>query len=261
VHRSLHNSGALQRLGELEENAAVLHQNAKDERVVHTGFKERLEGQSSKMRALMEALAEEDNDEPEIIEVPRAVSWGLEVQEVPAPRRESTTTLRTERAVEAPQIRGPQVGLIVNGGNNFVLDRRGQRLPSAFSTLFMHGGNTMDGRTPNRSLANTVKTATSTSTQYQDSVLQKYMSMIYDRMGMPRDAMAEIKGLRVDPPEPYDGHDDLVVWERWIDGLLSYYYFYRIVGVDLDSQHMLLAGTRLTGFAATWFAQEVTGPS
>lgn len=125
----------------------------------------------------------------------------------------------------------------------------------------MHGGNTVEGRTPNRSLANTVKTATSTSTQYQDSVLQKYMSMIYDRTGMPRDAVAEIKGLRVDPPEPYDGRDDLIVWERWLDGLLSYFYFYRIVGADLDSQRVLLVGTWLTGFAVTWFAQEVTGPS
>jgi hypothetical protein len=161
------------RLEDLEENAATLHRNAREEHNLYVGFRERLEGRASKMRALLEALAEDDKDESEIVHNPRAVSWGPEVQEVPVvavQRRESTMTLRTERAIEAPEIR-----------------ERSQRLPRAFSMPFMHGmhgGNTIDGRTPNRSLANTVKTATSTSTQYQDSVLQKYMSMIYDRTGM-----------------------------------------------------------------------------
>jgi hypothetical protein len=85
--------------------------------------------------------------------------------------------------------------------------------------------------------------------------------MIWERTAMPRDQLVEIKGLKVEPPEPFDGKDDLAVWERWLDGLLSYFYFYRVVGPELDGQRVLLTGTRLTGVAATWFAQEVTGPS
>ena len=99
------------------------------------------------------------------------------------------------------------------------------------------------------------------ATQYQDTVLRKYTTMIWERTAMPRDQLIEIKGLKVDPPEPFDGKDDLAVWERWLDGLLSYFYFYRVVGPELDGQRVLLTGTRLTGVAATWFAQEVTGPS
>jgi hypothetical protein len=143
------------RLEDLEENAATLHRNAREEHTLYVRFRERLEGRASKMRALIDALAEEDEDEPEIIQNLRAVSWGPEVQEVPIAalqRRESTTTLRTERAIEAPEVREPS-----------------QRFPRAFSTPFMHGmhsGNLLEGRTLNRSLANTVKTAMSTSTRY-----------------------------------------------------------------------------------------------
>jgi hypothetical protein len=78
---------------------------------------------------------------------------------------------------------------------------------------------------------------------------------------MPRDHLVDIRGLKVEPPEPYDGKDDLAIWERWLDSLLSYFYFYRVVGPELDGQRVLLTGTRLTGVAATWFSQEVTGPS
>ena len=78
---------------------------------------------------------------------------------------------------------------------------------------------------------------------------------------MPCDQLIEIKGLKVEPPEPFDGKDDLAIWESWLDGLLSYFYFYRVVGPELDGQRVLLTGTRLKGVAATWFAQEVTGPS
>jgi Zinc knuckle len=78
---------------------------------------------------------------------------------------------------------------------------------------------------------------------------------------MPQDRVVEIKGLKVEPPEQYDGKDDLIAWERWFDSLLTYFYLNRVVGPELDSQRVLLTGTRLTGNAATWFAQEITGAS
>jgi hypothetical protein len=117
------------------------------------------------------------------------------------------------------------------------------------------------GMAPQPSGEITTRTFASSTTRYQDTVLSKYLSMVWDRTGMPPEMVAEIKGLRVDPPEPYDGRDDLVVWERWLDGLLTYFYMYRVVGEQLDSQRVLLTGHRLTGVAATWFAQEVTGVS
>ena len=42
---------------------------------------------------------------------------------------------------------------------------------------------------------------------------------------MPCNHLVKIKGLKVEPPEPYDGKDDLAIWERWLDSLLSYFYF------------------------------------
>jgi hypothetical protein len=40
--------------------------------------------------------------------------------------------------------------------------------------------------------------------------------------------------VKVSLPEPYDGKDDLSVWESWLDELLSYFYFYQVVGWDMD---------------------------
>jgi hypothetical protein len=70
-----------------------------------------------------------------------------------------------------------------------------------------------------------------------------------------------MKGVKVEPPEPYDGKDELPIWEKWLDKLLSYFYFYWVVGPALDWQRVLFTGTCLKGVAATWFRQEVAGPS
>jgi hypothetical protein len=100
-----------------------------------------------------------------------------------------------------------------------------------------------------------------THAKFRDETLERYLVMIRDRTGMNRDEVAEMKGVKVEPPEPYDGKDELPVWERWLDELLSYFYFYRVVGLALDRQWVLFIGTRLKGAAATWFHQEVVGPS
>jgi len=55
-------------------------------------------------------------------------------------------------------------------------------------------------------------------------------------MAMLCNQLVEIKGLKVEPPEPFDGKDDLAIWKRWLNGLLSYLYFYRVVGPELDGQ-------------------------
>ena len=75
------------------------------------------------------------------------------------------------------------------------------------------------------------------------------------------EAIVEIKGIKIEPPELYDGQDDLVIWERWLNSLLNYFYFYRVVGPQLDSQCMMLTGMHLSGIATTWYTQEVTGLS
>jgi hypothetical protein len=38
--------------------------------------------------------------------------------------------------------------------------------------------------------------------------------MINNQTGMPRERVVEIKGLKVEPSEQYDGRDDLIAWER-----------------------------------------------
>jgi hypothetical protein len=85
--------------------------------------------------------------------------------------------------------------------------------------------------------------------------------MIRDRTGMNRDEVTEMKGVKMEPPEPYDGKDELPIWEKWLDELLSYFYFYWVVELALDQQWVLFIGTCFKGVAATWFRQEVVGPS
>ena len=50
------------------------------------------------------------------------------------------------------------------------------------------------------------------------------MSLIHERTGMNRKDLLDLN-VKVPPLEPYEGKDDLVVWERWLDGLLNYLYF------------------------------------
>jgi hypothetical protein len=59
--------------------------------------------------------------------------------------------------------------------------------------------------------------------------------------------------------ELYDRQDDLIVWERWLDGLLNYFYFYRVVGAQMDHQCVMLIGMPLSRIAATWYTQEIMG--
>jgi hypothetical protein len=111
---------------------------------------------------------------------------------------------------------------------------------------------------PQRERENTREVSPS-ATDYRSDVLHRYIVMIREKMSISPEAITEIKGIKIEPPELYDGRDDLVVWERWLDGLLNYFYFYRVVGSQLDHQRVMLAGTRLSGIAATWYTQEITG--
>jgi hypothetical protein len=85
--------------------------------------------------------------------------------------------------------------------------------------------------------------------------------MICKKMSVLPEVITEIKGIKIKPPQLYDGQDDLVIWERWLNGLLNYFYFYRVVGSQLDHQCIMLAGMHLSRITATWYTQEITGMS
>jgi len=103
--------------------------------------------------------------------------------------------------------------------------------------------------------------ASLSSTNYQSDVLHHYLMMIHEKTSLLPEAIVEIKGIKIEPPELYDGQDDLVIWERWLNSLLNYFYFYRVVGLQLDSQCVMLMGMQLSRIATTWYTQEVTGLS
>ena len=103
--------------------------------------------------------------------------------------------------------------------------------------------------------------ASLSSTNYQSDVLHCYLMMIHEKTSLLPEAIVEIKGIKIEPPELYNGQDNLVIWERWLDSLFNYFYFYRVVGPQLDSRLVMLTGTWLSGIAAMWYTQEVTGLS
>ena len=93
--------------------------------------------------------------------------------------------------------------------------------------------------------------------QYEAELLRHYKGLIHDHIGHERDALPDIKNIRVSPPEKYSGEDDIEVFNTWLNKLLCWFQVYNVTGGCKDSMRVDLCGTTLTGLAATWYADEV----
>ena len=93
--------------------------------------------------------------------------------------------------------------------------------------------------------------------QYKAELLCHYKDLIHDHVGHEREALPDIKNIRVSPPEKYAGEDDIEVFDTWLNRLLRWFRVYIVTGSHKDSMRVDLCGTNLTGLAATWCADEV----
>ena len=93
--------------------------------------------------------------------------------------------------------------------------------------------------------------------QYEAELLRRYKGLIHDRVGHEREALPDIKNIRVSAPEKYSGEDDIQVFDTWLNGLLRWFRVYNITGDHKDSMRVDLCGTTLTSLAVTWYADEV----
>ena len=59
--------------------------------------------------------------------------------------------------------------------------------------------------------------------------------LIYDRVGHEREALPDIKNIRVSAPEKYSGEDDIEVFDTWLNGLLCWFRVYNVTGDHKDS--------------------------
>ena len=93
--------------------------------------------------------------------------------------------------------------------------------------------------------------------QYEAELLHRYKGLIHDRVGHEREALPDIKNIRVSAPEKYSGEDDIEVFDTWLNRLLHWFRVYNVTGDHKDSMRVDLCGTTLTSLAATWYADEV----
>ena len=83
--------------------------------------------------------------------------------------------------------------------------------------------------------------------QYKAELLRQYKGLIHDRVGHEREALPDIKNIRVSAPEKYSGEDDIEVFDTWLNGLLRWFRVYNVTGDHKDSMRVDLCGTTLTG--------------
>jgi hypothetical protein len=98
-------------------------------------------------------------------------------------------------------------------------------------------------------------------TQYRDETIEKYRQLIRERVGADRSQVPDIKGLKVSPPESYDGTDNIQAFEEWLQALLRYFRILKICGPALDEDRVLHVGNLLRGVAADWYNVEVEATS
>jgi hypothetical protein len=98
------------------------------------------------------------------------------------------------------------------------------------------------------------------ATKFETSILSQYIMIIRERLLIPRDQIPEVKGIKGTPPVPYEGQDNIEIWNQWFLSLVRHFRLHRVVGDDLDEEHVFLTGHYLGGAALKWYEQEVKSP-
>jgi hypothetical protein len=98
------------------------------------------------------------------------------------------------------------------------------------------------------------------ATKFETSILSQYVTIIRERLMISPGNIPEIKGIKGTAPTPYEGQDDIEVWNQWFLSLVRYFRLHRVVGMELDSERVFLTGGYLSGAALKWFEQEVESP-
>jgi hypothetical protein len=157
------------RLQSLEEGAERLQKQAQQQRRLQERLQGTLDGRIGRLRQLVDAIEEEDDsDDDEIEEIVVPLDRGK--------RRASTETLQAEPSRKQGPSGPGRAEFEVQQGHLFGETFNAPKLDTELNTPYTGGG-----RTPGRSItANTRGSTPSSSEQYQNTVLLKYISMIND---------------------------------------------------------------------------------
>lgn len=92
---------------------------------------------------------------------------------------------------------------------------------------------------------------------YERNTLQRYRTLIRDRVGQERPTIPELKNVKIQAPSKYHGDDDIEKFETWLTALLRWFRVNGMCGPERDALRIDLSGTTLDGLAAEWFTTEV----
>lgn len=96
------------------------------------------------------------------------------------------------------------------------------------------------------------------NTPYIDKQLEIIRAAIWERVGREFSTTPAMKNLKnVPPPEKYAGDDDSEAFLSWLKSFLRWLALGRIVGPDLDADHVQLLGQHLTKEARSWYDDAV----
>lgn len=90
-----------------------------------------------------------------------------------------------------------------------------------------------------------------------NTMIDKYCTLIRDRVTFGQDRYVEVWGLKINLPPPYDGVDDAEQFDEWLIALLRYLRIINLCGPEKDSQQINVCGNALKELAFSWFYTEV----
>src|SRR5260370_34266570 len=82
---------------------------------------------------------------------------------------------------------------------------------------------------------------------YEHEIMQRYCHMIRDRVGQSQGDLADVKGIKVSPPEKYGGEDDIEIFDTWLAGLLRWLCIPNVCGENKDVLRIDQCCTTLKG--------------
>ena len=89
--------------------------------------------------------------------------------------------------------------------------------------------------------------------------MDKYQSLIHEKVGLDNSHLGENKSFRIKQPESYDGSDSITAFEEWLQKVLRCFEGGRVTGPRKDGDRVLYMGNLVTGKASEWYDIEVNG--
>lgn len=95
---------------------------------------------------------------------------------------------------------------------------------------------------------------------YQQRILEGIRLLIERMIGQSFEYPEDFKGIRAVGPEPYDGDNNIEIFNIWLRGLLRFCQLSKLRGPKYDDIRITTMGQYLIGTAADWFRNAIEDP-